>query len=130
VSRVIAIVRNQRKDEGALTPTELITVFEHGLREIKIFPAGSLGPSFIRDLLGPFPDLRAIPTGVTRENARAFLEAGAVAVGVGGALTGHVPQGSYEMVTERSADLRAHGRQVRRPLGHRSANQSFASSLS
>jgi 2-dehydro-3-deoxyphosphogluconate aldolase/(4S)-4-hydroxy-2-oxoglutarate aldolase len=69
---------------GALTPTELITIFEHGLREIKIFPAGSVGPSYIRDLLGPFPDLRAIPTGgVTKENARAFLGAGAVAVGGG-----------------------------------------------
>jgi 2-dehydro-3-deoxyphosphogluconate aldolase / (4S)-4-hydroxy-2-oxoglutarate aldolase len=94
---------------GALTPTELITVFEHGLREIKIFPAGSLGASYIRDLLGPFPDLRAIPTGgVTMENARAFLEAGAVAVGVGGALTGHLPQGSYDMVAKRSAEFRAH----------------------
>jgi 2-dehydro-3-deoxyphosphogluconate aldolase/(4S)-4-hydroxy-2-oxoglutarate aldolase len=94
---------------GALTPTELITIFEHGLREIKIFPAGSVGPSYIRDLLGPFPDLRAIPTGgVTKENARAFLGAGAVAVGVGGALTGRVPQGSYDMVAKRSAEFRAH----------------------
>jgi len=94
---------------GALTPTELITIFEHGLREIKIFPAGSLGPSYIRELLGPFPNLRAIPTGgVTTENARAFLEAGAVALGVGGALTGRVPQGSYDMVAKRTAEFRAH----------------------
>jgi 2-dehydro-3-deoxyphosphogluconate aldolase/(4S)-4-hydroxy-2-oxoglutarate aldolase len=94
---------------GALTPTELIRIFEHGLREIKIFPAGAVGPSYIRDLLGPFPDLRAIPTGgVTKENARAFLGAGAVAVGVGGALTGRVPQGSYDMVAKRSAEFRAH----------------------
>src|SRR2546426_1762387 len=94
---------------GALTPTELSTVFDHAPREIKIFPASSLGPSYIRDLLGPFPDLRAIPTGgVTRENARAFLEAGAVALGVGGALTGHLPQGSYDVVAKRSAEFRAH----------------------
>ena len=94
---------------GALMPTELITIFEHGLREIKIFPAGSLGPSYIRELLGPFPNLRAIPTGgVTTENARAFLEAGAVALGVGGALTGRVPQGSYDMVAKRTAEFRAH----------------------
>jgi len=94
---------------GALTPTELITIFEHGLREIKIFPAGSLGPSYIRELLGPFPNLRAIPTGgVTTENARAFLEAGAVALGVGGALTGRVPQGSYDLVAKRTAEFRAH----------------------
>ena len=94
---------------GALTPTELITIFEHGLREIKIFPAGSLGPSYIRELLGPFPNRRAIPTGgVTTENARAFLEAGAVALGVGGALTGRVPQGSYDMVAKRTAEFRAH----------------------
>ena len=93
---------------GALTPTELTAIFEHGLREIKIFPAGSLGPSYIRELLGPFPDLRPIPTGgVTRENARAFLEAGAVAVGVGGALTGHVPPGAYDVVAKRSAEFRA-----------------------
>ena len=94
---------------GALTSTELITIFDHGLRAVKIFPVGSLGPSYIRDLLGPFPDLRAIPTGgVTKENARAFLEVGAVAVGVGGALTGQVPKGSYDIVAKRSAELRAH----------------------
>jgi 2-keto-3-deoxy-6-phosphogluconate aldolase len=45
---------------------------------------------------------------VTKENARAFLGAGAVAVGVGGALTGRVPQGSYDMVAKRSAEFRAH----------------------
>jgi 2-keto-3-deoxy-6-phosphogluconate aldolase len=45
---------------------------------------------------------------VTKENARAFLEAGAVALGIGGALTGHVPKGSYDIVAKRSAEFRAH----------------------
>jgi 2-dehydro-3-deoxyphosphogluconate aldolase / (4S)-4-hydroxy-2-oxoglutarate aldolase len=91
---------------AALTPTEVLSLFGHGLRLIKIFPAGPLGAGYLRDLLGPLPELRAIPTGgITRENARAFLDAGAVAVGIGGALTAGVSGSDYEPVTRRSAEF-------------------------
>lgn len=72
---------------GALTPTEALTAHNLGADMVKIFPARLGGPAYIRDLLAPLPHLRLVPTGgVSHENARAFIEAGAVAVGIGGNL--------------------------------------------
>jgi 2-dehydro-3-deoxyphosphogluconate aldolase / (4S)-4-hydroxy-2-oxoglutarate aldolase len=72
---------------GALTPTEVLEASETGADLIKIFPARLGGPAHIRDLLGPFPQLRLIPTGgITLENARKYLDAGATAIGIGGNL--------------------------------------------
>lgn len=95
---------------GALTPTEIMELLDLGIREMKIFPAGPAGPAYIRDLLGPFPELRAIPTGgVNGDNVRAFLSAGAVAVGVGGALAGD-RKDDYPEIERRSAELLARTR--------------------
>ncbi|MDQ3638419.1 MAG: 2-dehydro-3-deoxyphosphogluconate aldolase, partial [Actinomycetota bacterium] len=50
----------------------------------KVFPARSLGPAYVKDLLGPFPQLRLVPTGgVTLDNCAAFIEAGAYTVALG-----------------------------------------------
>jgi 2-dehydro-3-deoxyphosphogluconate aldolase / (4S)-4-hydroxy-2-oxoglutarate aldolase len=93
---------------AALTPTEVLSLFRHDLQLIKLFPAGMLGAGYLRDLLGPLPELRAIPTGgITRDNARSFLDAGAVALGIGGALTAGVAGSDYQAVTRRSAEFRA-----------------------
>jgi 2-dehydro-3-deoxyphosphogluconate aldolase / (4S)-4-hydroxy-2-oxoglutarate aldolase len=72
---------------GAFTPTEALTAHELGADMIKIFPARGLGPAYIRDLLAPLPFLKLVPTGgIGAENARGYLDAGAVAVGIGGNL--------------------------------------------
>jgi 2-dehydro-3-deoxyphosphogluconate aldolase/(4S)-4-hydroxy-2-oxoglutarate aldolase len=72
---------------GALTPTEVLTAHEAGADAIKIFPARVVGPQYLRDLLAPLPGLLLIPTGgIDSGNARAYLNAGAVAVGIGGSL--------------------------------------------
>lgn len=72
---------------GALTPTEVLAAHTAGADLIKIFPARLGGPSYISDLLAPLPFLRLVPTGgVSVSNARAYLEAGAVAIGAGGNL--------------------------------------------
>ncbi|MFO7167722.1 MAG: bifunctional 4-hydroxy-2-oxoglutarate aldolase/2-dehydro-3-deoxy-phosphogluconate aldolase [Chloroflexota bacterium] len=72
---------------GALTPSEALAAHEAGADMVKIFPARALGPQYIRDILAPLPFLKLVPTGgVSAENARAYLEAGAVAVGIGGNL--------------------------------------------
>lgn len=72
---------------GALTPSEALAAHESGADMIKIFPARAVGPHYLRDLLGPLPGLRLVPTGgVDASNARAYLDAGAVAVGIGGNL--------------------------------------------
>jgi 2-dehydro-3-deoxyphosphogluconate aldolase/(4S)-4-hydroxy-2-oxoglutarate aldolase len=72
---------------GAFTPTEIVAAWRAGADIVKVFPATSLGPQFFRDLRGPLPHIRFMPTGgVTLENAREFLAAGACCVGIGTAL--------------------------------------------
>jgi 2-dehydro-3-deoxyphosphogluconate aldolase/(4S)-4-hydroxy-2-oxoglutarate aldolase len=72
---------------GALTPTEIRAAWAGGATFVKLFPASAVGPSFVRELRGPFPEAQLIPTGgVDAGNAGAFLDAGAAAVGVGSAL--------------------------------------------
>jgi 2-dehydro-3-deoxyphosphogluconate aldolase/(4S)-4-hydroxy-2-oxoglutarate aldolase len=72
---------------GALTPTEVETAWRSGAEMVKLFPAGLLGPEYVRDLLGPLGDVPLLATGhVDATTAAAFLRAGAAAVGVGSAL--------------------------------------------
>jgi 2-dehydro-3-deoxyphosphogluconate aldolase/(4S)-4-hydroxy-2-oxoglutarate aldolase len=72
---------------GALTPTEALTAHEAGAAMVKLFPARFGGPQYLRDILAPLPFLQIVPTGgVSADNARAYIDAGAVAVGIGGSL--------------------------------------------
>lgn len=74
---------------GGLTPTELFASWSAGASAVKIFPAGQVGPGYLKDLRGPFPELVAVPSGgVDLAGAAAWLAAGAVAVSVGGPLLG------------------------------------------
>jgi 2-dehydro-3-deoxyphosphogluconate aldolase/(4S)-4-hydroxy-2-oxoglutarate aldolase len=77
---------------GAYTPTEVDAAWRAGATFVKLFPASSLGPDHVRELRGPFPEIETIATGgVDATNARSFLDAGCVAVGVGGALVRATP---------------------------------------
>ena len=68
---------------GAFTATEILTAYKSGADIIKIFPA-SAGAAYIKNIRGPFPYIPLMPTGgVTINNVRGFLKAGAVAVGIG-----------------------------------------------
>ena len=72
---------------GCFTPTEILTAWEAGADVIKVFPATALGPGFFKDIRGPLPQIRMMPTGgVTLANAGEWIKAGAVAIGVGTAL--------------------------------------------
>ncbi len=73
---------------GALTPTEVMAAWEEGVDFVKIFPCSNLGgPSYIKALKGPLPQVPMVPTGgVNLENAADYIRAGAVALGVGGEL--------------------------------------------
>lgn len=69
---------------GALTPSEVLTALDLGAAAVKIFPAGLLGPRYLKDLLGPFPGASVIPSGgVNAGNVADFLAHGAVAVTAG-----------------------------------------------
>jgi 2-dehydro-3-deoxyphosphogluconate aldolase/(4S)-4-hydroxy-2-oxoglutarate aldolase len=93
---------------GALTPTEVLAAWQAGADLVKVFPAGGLGPGYIKNLRGPLPQVRLIPTGgVSADNVGAFLAAGAVAVGVGGALfdTNAIARGDYAAITREARRL-------------------------
>ena len=72
---------------GALTPTEIETAWNAGAALVKLFPARLGGPRYVRDVLAPLADVPLLVTGgVDATNAREYLDAGAVAVGVGSGL--------------------------------------------
>jgi len=87
---------------GCFTPTEILAAWESGADVVKVFPATALGPGFIKDVRGPLPQVKLMPTGgVTLDNAGDWLKAGAVAVGVGTALldTKAIMAGNYGVIT-------------------------------
>ncbi|MEO5894121.1 MAG: bifunctional 4-hydroxy-2-oxoglutarate aldolase/2-dehydro-3-deoxy-phosphogluconate aldolase [Vicinamibacterales bacterium] len=72
---------------GCFTPTEILDAWDAGADVVKVFPATSLGPAFFKDIRGPLPHVKMMPTGgVTLDNAGDWIRAGAVAVGIGTAL--------------------------------------------
>lgn len=78
---------------GAMTPTEIVQAHTRGSAMVKVFPAGPLGPDYIRLLLSPLKDIPLVPTGgITAANAGGFIAAGAAAVGVGSSLLGSSAQ--------------------------------------
>ena len=90
---------------GAFTPTEMLRAYEAGADLIKLFPATSVGPRYIRDVLAPLPMLRIVPTGgIDADNAGDYIRAGAVAVAMGSSLVDNrtVRDGRYEVITERA----------------------------
>lgn len=72
---------------GVLTPSEMLEASKVGANMIKLFPASSVGPSFIKDVKGPLGHIDIMTTGgITKETARSYLDAGATAIGAGSAL--------------------------------------------
>jgi 2-dehydro-3-deoxyphosphogluconate aldolase/(4S)-4-hydroxy-2-oxoglutarate aldolase len=72
---------------GTLTPSEVMLARRLGADAVKLFPGSSGGPSYLKALSGPFPDVPFVPTGgVSLANIADWFTAGAFAVGAGGAL--------------------------------------------
>jgi 2-dehydro-3-deoxyphosphogluconate aldolase/(4S)-4-hydroxy-2-oxoglutarate aldolase len=72
---------------GAFTPTEIVNAWEAGADVVKIFPAEFFGPSYIKSVKAPFPQIDFVPTGgVKAENVGEFLKAGAFATAAGSSL--------------------------------------------
>jgi 2-dehydro-3-deoxyphosphogluconate aldolase/(4S)-4-hydroxy-2-oxoglutarate aldolase len=90
---------------GAFTPTEILCAWEAGADIVKVFPSTSLGPTFFKDVRGPLPHVRLMPTGgVTRVNAGDWIRAGAVAVGAGSALVdpAAVSAGRFDVIRDNA----------------------------
>jgi 2-dehydro-3-deoxyphosphogluconate aldolase/(4S)-4-hydroxy-2-oxoglutarate aldolase len=84
---------------GALTPTEVLGAWRSGASVVKLFPAGSVGVGYLKDMRGPLTHIPLLPTGgVTLDNAEAFISAGAWGLGLGSALV------EPRLVSERRFD--------------------------
>ncbi|MFC7527485.1 bifunctional 4-hydroxy-2-oxoglutarate aldolase/2-dehydro-3-deoxy-phosphogluconate aldolase [Actinoplanes sp. GCM10030250] len=79
---------------GAYTPSEVYAAHRTGAPLVKLFPAGGLGPGYLKDLHGPLPDVKIMPTGgIGLDDIAKWIAAGAVAVGLGGPLIGDAATG-------------------------------------
>ena len=96
---------------GAATPTEVLAAWRAGAAAVKVFPASVVGPAFVRECRGPFPDIPLVPSGgVTAETAADFIGAGAVAVGVGSWLIGDAAPDGVTARARQIVDAVAAGR--------------------
>jgi len=94
---------------GAFTPTEIKTAWDWGADLVKVFPADVAGPTYFKDILGPLPQIRMVPTGgVNLDTAGDFLKAGAVALCAGSALVDKkaVAEGRFDVVTDTARKFR------------------------
>jgi len=93
---------------GVMTPTEAIRGYEAGADFVKVFPAKTVGPDHLAAMSGPLGQIPLMPTGgVGPENAGDYVEAGAFAVGAGGALVDYeaAARGDYEVITETAREF-------------------------
>jgi 2-dehydro-3-deoxyphosphogluconate aldolase / (4S)-4-hydroxy-2-oxoglutarate aldolase len=89
-----AVARGLPVVAGALTPTEVVSAEAAGAAAVKLFPASSGGPRYLRALRDPFPATPFVPVGgVDEDAAREYLAAGAIAIGVGSPLLGDAAAG-------------------------------------
>lgn len=95
---------------GALSPTEIITAWQSGATAVKVFPAQALGGvNYIKSLQGPLGNIPLIPTGgVTLENAKDFIDAGATAVGLSSQLfpKSLIEAENWEEISQRASQLK------------------------
>ncbi len=85
---------------GAGSVRDIVEAMEYGADIIKVFPGESLGPDFVKAAKGPLPQANLMPTGgVSIDNVASWIQAGCVAVGVGGHLTGGAKTGDFQSIT-------------------------------
>ena len=106
---------------GAGSVREVVEAMESGAGIVKVFPGEVLGPAFVKAVRGPLPQAPLMPTGgVSLENAKAWIEAGCVALGVGGNLTAGAKTGDYASITRlarRFIEIIGEAREGRRSRG-------------
>ncbi|HEY2893697.1 MAG TPA: bifunctional 4-hydroxy-2-oxoglutarate aldolase/2-dehydro-3-deoxy-phosphogluconate aldolase [Pirellulales bacterium] len=117
--RVIEICRRYGKlvMPGAFSPTEVLAAWQAGADIVKVFPCDVLGPAYLKALAGPLPQIRLMPSGgVNLDTIGAFLQAGAFALGVGGALVDAklIEAGNFTEIQARAKRFADAVRQLRR----------------
>lgn len=93
---------------GAMTPSEAVEAFDAGARYVKIFPAGTLGPGYIKSIMAPLSHIPFLAVGgIGPDNVADFIKAGCVGAGVGGNLTKKewIAAGEWDKITAVAAIL-------------------------
>ena len=93
---------------GALTPSEAVDAWEAGARFVKLFPAGALGPGYVKAVRAPLSHIPFLAVGgVSASNAADFMRAGCVGVGVGGNLTNKewIEAGAWDRIAAAAREL-------------------------
>ncbi len=86
---------------GAGTIREIVEAMECGADIVKLFPGETLGPAFVKAARAPLPQAPLMPTGgVSIDNAAEWIQAGSVALGVGGNLTAGAKTGDFKSITD------------------------------
>ena len=94
---------------GALTPSEILTAYEAGADAVKVFPASSLGPGYIKAIRAPLSHIPLMAVGgVNEKNAAEFMKAGCVGLGVGGNLVNKewIKNGEWDKITSLAKEFR------------------------
>ena len=93
---------------GAMTPSEIMTAHHAGADIVKLFPAGELGPGYLKAICAPISRVKIIAFGgIHEKNIKEFLKAGAIGVGVSGKLVkpAWIENGAYDRITESAKTL-------------------------
>ena len=93
---------------GAMTPTEIAAAHRMGADIVKVFPASSLGPAYLKAVLGPLGHIKLMAVGgIGADNAADFLRAGALGVGAGGNLVNRkwIAEGRFDLITKEAQAL-------------------------
>lgn len=100
---------------GIMTVEGVVEAMELGADILKVFPGEAFGPGIIKAIKGPLPQASLMPTGgVSIDNVGEWIKSGAVAVGVGGALTAGAKTGDFASITRLSAEFVAKIKEARK----------------
>jgi len=94
---------------GAFTPTEILTAWEAGSDVVKVFPASVGGPSYIKTLKAPLPQIRLMPVGgVNLDTAADFIRSGCEIIAVGSSLVNQqlLDGRKFDVISERARRFR------------------------
>ena len=90
---------------GAMTPSEILSAHKAGADFVKLFPSGTLGFNYIKDILAPISHVKLVATGgVTEETLSDYLKLGFAGAGVSGRLSDKklIAEGNFEEITRRA----------------------------
>lgn len=93
---------------GVFSPTEVVKAISLGAEMVKLFPAGILGPDYIKNIRGPLGDIPIMCTGgISAENAAAYIHAGAKLIGVGSSLIKNIyfETRNWPLLTNEASDF-------------------------